>query len=71
MIFVRFLDDWSALVDPVILYFPYWPSIRDPNDEMFVETAVIGRAKGLVALNVADYKISNDRHRWGSGSVAY
>ena len=38
------LDNWAALVEPVIPCLSYRPSIRDPKDEMFVETAINGRA---------------------------
>ena len=57
----RPLDNWAALVEPVIPFFSYRPSIRDPNDEMFVETAINGRAEALITFNVDDYKISDDR----------
>jgi putative PIN family toxin of toxin-antitoxin system len=57
----RLLDNWAALVEPVVPYFSYRPSIRDPNDEMFVETAINGRAEALITFNVGDYEISDDR----------
>ncbi len=57
----RFVDNWAALVEPVMPYFSYRPSIRDPDDEMFVETAINGRAEALITFNVDDYKISDDR----------
>jgi len=57
----RFLDNWAALVEPVVPYFSYRPSIRGPNDEMFVETAINGRARALITFNVKDYHISDDR----------
>jgi len=57
----RLLDNWAALVEPVVPHFSYRPSIRDPNDEMFVETAINGRAEALITFNVGDYEISDDR----------
>jgi predicted nucleic acid-binding protein len=57
----RLLDNWAALVEPVVPYFSYRPSIRDPDDEMFVETAINGRAEALITFNVGDYEISDDR----------
>src|ERR1700751_4711653 len=52
----RLLDNWAALVEPVVRYFSCRPSIRDPNDEMFVETAINGRAEALITFNVGDYE---------------
>jgi putative PIN family toxin of toxin-antitoxin system len=57
----RLLDNWAALVEPVIPYSSDRPSIRDPNDEIFVETPINGRAEALITFNVGDYKISDDR----------
>ncbi len=51
-----FLDSWSTLVEVVVPHFSYRPSVRDANDEMFVEVALNGRADALVTFNLADYR---------------
>jgi putative PIN family toxin of toxin-antitoxin system len=43
-----FLDGLALLAEPVALGFSHRPSIRDPNDEIFVEAAINGRAAALV-----------------------
>lgn len=56
-----FLDAFVAHADPVAPHFSYRPSIRDPDDEIFVSVAVNGRADALVTFNVADYAPIDDR----------
>jgi putative PIN family toxin of toxin-antitoxin system len=51
----RFLDAFIAHADLVEPHFSYRPSVRDPNDEIFVSLALNGRAEALVTFNVADY----------------
>ena len=50
-----FLDALVAHAEHVAPHFSYRPSIRDPDDEMFVPVAVNGGADALVTLNVTDY----------------
>ena len=50
-----FLDALSLLVEPVHLHYLWRPQLRDPADEMMLETALNGRAEALVTLNVADF----------------
>jgi predicted nucleic acid-binding protein len=50
-----FLDALIALAEPVRTHFLWRPQLRDPNDEMVLETAVNGRADALVTFNVRDY----------------
>lgn len=50
-----FLDALSLLVEPVHLHYLWRPQLRDPADEMVLETALNGRAEALVTLNVADF----------------
>jgi predicted nucleic acid-binding protein len=50
-----FLDALVAHADHVVPHFSYRPSIRDPDDEMFVSVAVNGGADSLVTFNVTDY----------------
>lgn len=44
-----------ALAEPVETHFLWRPQLRDPGDEMVLETAVNGRADALVTFNVRDF----------------
>ncbi len=37
-------------------HFLWRPQLRDPNDEMILETAVAGRADGIVTFNLGHFK---------------
>ena len=50
-----FLDAFSLCVEPVHLYYLWRPQLRDPVDEVVLETALNGRADALVTLNVKDF----------------
>ncbi|MDD5295479.1 MAG: putative toxin-antitoxin system toxin component, PIN family [Rhodocyclaceae bacterium] len=50
-----FLDALSLCVEPVHLHYLWRPQLRDPADEMVLETALNGRAELLVTLNVRDF----------------
>ena len=50
-----FLDALSLFIEPVHLHYLWLPQLRDPADEMVLETALNGRAEVLVTLNVADF----------------
>jgi len=50
-----FLDALSLFIEPVHLHYLWRPQLRDPADEMVLETALNGRAEVLVTLNVADF----------------
>jgi putative PIN family toxin of toxin-antitoxin system len=50
-----FLDIWASLVEPVTPRFSYRPSIKDPDDEIFIEAAINGGADVLVTFNIKDY----------------
>lgn len=50
-----FLDALSLFIEPVHLHYLWRPQLRDPADEMVLETALNGRADALVTLNVADF----------------
>jgi putative PIN family toxin of toxin-antitoxin system len=52
-----FLDAVMAMAEPVKTHFLWRPQLRDPGDEMVLETAVNGRADGLVTFNVRDFGI--------------
>ena len=50
-----FLSDIARIVEPVELHFLWRPRLRDPDDEMVLETAVNGRADVLVTHNARDF----------------
>lgn len=50
-----FLDAMSQFIEPVHLHYLWRPQLRDPADEMVLETALNGRANALVTLNVNDF----------------
>ena len=50
-----FLDAVIAMAEPVKIHFLWRPQLRDPGDEMVLETAVNGRADGLVTFNLRDF----------------
>ena len=56
-----FLDAIASLCEPVRTHFLWRPQLRDPSDEMVLETAINGRADAIVSFNVADYGIAVDR----------
>ncbi len=50
-----FLDALSIWIEPVHLMFLWRPQLRDPDDEMVLETALNGRADVLITFNVDDF----------------
>lgn len=50
-----FLDAFARVVEPVTLHYLWRPQLRDPADEMVLETALNGRADALVTHNVEDF----------------
>ena len=50
-----FLDAVLAMAEPVKVHFLWRPQLRDPGDEMVLETAVNGQADTLVTFNVRDF----------------
>ena len=46
------LDAFAAVVEPVRLRFLWRPRLKDPADEMVLETAVNGRADRVVTFNL-------------------
>ncbi len=50
-----FVDAVIALAEPVKIHYLWRPQLRDPSDEMVLETAVNGRASLLITLNERDY----------------
>lgn len=50
-----FVDAVIAMAEPVKIHYLWRPQLRDPSDEMVLETAVNGRANLLTTFNVRDY----------------
>ena len=50
-----FLDGLVALADPIECHFLWRPRLRDPNDEMVLETAVNGGVDAIVTFNLRDF----------------
>ncbi len=51
----EFLNALSASSTQVSFHFRIRPQLRDPNDDMVLETAVNGIADGIVTHNVRDF----------------
>ena len=49
------LADLAAMIEPVQFDFLWRPQLRDPDDEMVLETAVNGRADAIITWNVRDF----------------
>lgn len=50
-----FVDAVIAIAEPVKIHYLWRPQLRDPSDEMVLETAVNGQANLLITFNVRDY----------------
>lgn len=50
-----FLDALALCMEPVHLHYLWRPQLRDPADEMALETALNGQADALISLNVRDF----------------
>jgi putative PIN family toxin of toxin-antitoxin system len=53
----RVLDDLVAVARPVKFAFRWRPKLRDPNDDMVLETAINGGADAIVTFNSRDFQI--------------
>jgi predicted nucleic acid-binding protein len=51
----RFLDLLCRVGQPLQISFLWRPTLRDPGDEMVLETAVGGRADRLLTFNLRDF----------------
>jgi predicted nucleic acid-binding protein len=51
----KFLDGICSIATPVEISSLWRPFLRDPDDEMVLETAALGRADLLLTFNVRDF----------------
>jgi putative PIN family toxin of toxin-antitoxin system len=51
----RLLDAYCAIAEPVELTYLWRPLLRDPDAEMVLETAVVGRSDMLLTFNIRDF----------------
>ena len=51
----EFLDGLCAVAEEVRIDFLWRPGLKDPEDEMVLETAINGRADMLLTFNVRDF----------------
>jgi putative PIN family toxin of toxin-antitoxin system len=51
-----FVDGLIALAEPVLTFFRWRPQLRDPGDELVLETAVNGRVDAIVTFNEKDLR---------------
>lgn len=59
----RFLDALAILVEPVSMNYLWRPQLRDPKDEMVLETALNAGADALVTFNQRDFQPAADNFR--------
>jgi len=55
------LDALTAVAEPVRLAFHWRPTLKDPGDEMVLETAINGGADRLVTFNVKHFGRAAER----------
>lgn len=51
----RLLQALASVLEPVTVHIGWRPQLRDPSDEMVLETAINGRADAMVTFNVRDF----------------
>ena len=52
---IQFLNNAATETEPIELNFLWRPQLRDPKDEMVIETAANGRVDALVTHNIRDF----------------
>ena len=57
----KLLDAVATVSTPVKLEFLWRPALRDPDDDMVLETAVNGAAELLVTFNRGDFAVGAER----------
>ena len=55
------LDQVVAVGEPIELAYLWRPALRDPNDDMVLETAVNGHVDALVTFNERDFAAASQR----------
>jgi putative PIN family toxin of toxin-antitoxin system len=55
------LDTLASHVEPVHLNYLWRPQLRDPNDEMVLETALNACADALITFNIKDFADAAER----------
>lgn len=58
---LQVLDVLVAIAEPVEIKFLWRPQLRDPADEMVLETAVNGRADAIATFNIRDFAVAQSR----------
>jgi len=58
------LDELARIGKRVALEIRMRPILRDPNDEMVLETAINGRADAIITFNERDFRPVAARFRW-------
>ncbi|MGA3211308.1 MAG: putative toxin-antitoxin system toxin component, PIN family [Terriglobales bacterium] len=49
------LDGMAAVAKQIRFAFRWWPALRDPKDDMVLETAINGGAHAIITLNKRDF----------------
>jgi predicted nucleic acid-binding protein len=57
------LATWAVNVVPVEMHFTWRPQLRDPKDEMVLETALNARAEALVTFNETHFSFAAKQFR--------
>jgi putative PIN family toxin of toxin-antitoxin system len=58
-----FLSSLASAIEPADLHFSWRPQVRDPDDEMVLETAINGRADALITFNERDFRDAASRFK--------
>ncbi len=59
----EFLSELAALTEPFEMHFQWRPQVRDPGDEMVLETAINGCADALVTYNIKHFALAGNRFK--------
>lgn len=56
-----FMDQLTLKAEPVEVHYSWRPQLKDPGDEMVLDTAVNGMANAIVTFNRKDYSFAPTR----------